>query len=80
LGDGVWYQHDAEDASGPFAADGWWHKSSIQHETIEREEAPGNVVKVISTGWHEMTLEWPENTMPSGDNTVVYGKFPRNEK
>ena len=80
LGDGVWYQHDEEDVAGPFAADGWWHKSSVQHETIEREETPGNVVKVISTGWHEMVLEWPENTMPPGDNTVVYGKFPRNEK
>lgn len=80
LGDGVWYQHDEEDVAGPFVPDGWWHKSSVQHETIEREEAPGNVVKVISTGWHEMALEWPENTMPPGDNTVVYGKFPRNEK
>jgi len=80
LGDGVWYQHDEEDSAGPFVADGWWHKSSVQHETIESEEVPGNVVKVISTGWHEMSLEWPENTMPSGDNTVVYGKFPRNEK
>jgi hypothetical protein len=80
LGDGVWYQHDAEDSAGPFATDGWWHKSSTQHETIESEKAPGNVVKVISTGWHEMVLEWPENTLPPGDNTVVYGKFPRNEK
>ena len=80
LGDGVWFQHDEEDVAGPFVPDGWWHKSSTQHETIEREETPGNVVKVISTGWHEMALEWPENTMPSSDNTVVYGKFPRNEK
>jgi len=80
LGDGVWYQHDEEDVAGPFAEDGWWHKSSTQHETIEREATPGNVVKVISTGWHEMALEWPENTLPPSDNTVVYGKFPRNEK
>ena len=80
LGDNVWYQHDAEDSAGPFAADGWWHKPSIQHETIEREEVPGNIVKVISTGWHEMSLEWPENIVPSSDNTVVYGKFPRTEK
>ena len=80
LGDGVWYQHDEEDVAGPFAVDGWWYKSSTQHETIEREETPRNVVKVISTGWHEMALEWPENTLPPSDNTVVYGKFPRNEK
>lgn len=80
LGDGVWYQHDEEDSAGPFAPDGWWHKASIQHETIEPEQVPGNIVKVISTGWHEMALEWPENTLPPSDNTVVYGKFPRNEK
>jgi hypothetical protein len=80
LGDGVWFQHDDEDSAGPFADDGWWHKSNTQHETIESEQVPGNVVKVISTGWHEMLLDWPENTMPPGDNTVVYGKFPRNEK
>jgi hypothetical protein len=80
LGDGVWYQHDEEDSAGPFVPDGWWHKASIQHETIEPEQVPGNIVKVISTGWHEMALEWPENTLPPSDNTVVYGKFPRNEK
>ena len=28
LGDGVWYQHDEEDSSGPFVKDGWWHQSS----------------------------------------------------
>jgi hypothetical protein len=80
LGDGVWYQHDEEDSAGPFVPDGWWHKASIQHETIEPEQVPGNIVKVISTGWHEMALEWPENTLPPSDNIVVYGKFPRNEK
>ena len=77
LGDGVWYQHDEEDLSGPFVPDGWWHKSSIQHETIEREEVPANVLKVISTGWYEMDLEWPENIIPSSDNTIVYANFPK---
>lgn len=81
LGDNVWYQHDEEDLSGPFATDGWWHRASMQHETVEHESVPGNIVKVISTGWHELNLEWPENTIPPvNDNTVVYGKFPRNEK
>jgi len=77
LGDGVWYQHDEEDSAGPFVPDGWWHKASIQHETIEREEVPANVLKVMSTGWYEMDLEWPENSVPQNDNTIVYANFPK---
>jgi hypothetical protein len=80
LGDNVWYQHDEEDLSGPFAEDGWWYRASMQHESIERDPEPGNIVKVMSTGWYELDLEWPENTTLAGDNTVVYVNFPRNEK
>ena len=79
LGDSVWYQHDDEDAAGPFAEEGWWHRASMQHETVERESEPGNVVKVISTGWHELNLEWPENSTPASDNTVVFAKFGPDE-
>lgn len=78
LGDGVWYQHDEDDLAGPFAKDGWWHQSSTQHETIEPREIADNVVKVISTGWHEMGLDWPENQAPV-TNTVVYANFPKHE-
>lgn len=78
LGDGVWYQHDEEDSAGPFVKDGWWHQSSTQHETIEPQEVADNVVKVISTGWYEMGLDWPEQTAPVA-NTVVYANFPKNE-
>jgi hypothetical protein len=80
LGDSVWYQHDEEDIAGPFAAEGWWHQASMQHETVERNPEPGNIVKVMSTGWYELNLEWPENTAPASDNTVVFANFPRNEK
>ena len=80
LGDNVWYQHDEEDVPGPFATDGWWHKASMQHETIEPEPTLDNVVKVMSTGWYEMNLEWPENTAPPTANTVVFANFPKNEK
>ncbi|WP_353482409.1 hypothetical protein [Haliscomenobacter sp.] len=80
LGDNVWYQHDEEDLSGPFAEDGWWYRASMQHESIERDPEPGNIVKVMSTGWYELDLEWPENTAIVSDNTVVYANFPRNEK
>ena len=79
LGDSVWYQHDEEDMAGPFAAEGWWHRASMQHESVEREPEPGNVVKVISTGWHELNLEWPENATSSSDNTVVFAKFGPDE-
>lgn len=78
LGDSVWYQHDEEDPAGPFAADGWWHRASMQHETIEPTSVPDNVVKVMSTGWYEMGLDWPEATAP-GANTVVFANFPKNE-
>jgi len=80
LGDSVWYQHDEDDVSGPFVTDGWWHRATMQHETVERETEPGNIVKVMSTGWYELDLEWPENTAPASDNTVVFANFPRNEK
>jgi hypothetical protein len=80
LGDGVWYQHDEEDVPGPFGAEGWWHQASMQHETIERDPEPGNIVKVMSTGWYELNLEWPENTVPPSANTVVFANFPKNEK
>lgn len=78
LGDGVWYLHDEEDNPGPFVSKGWWHESSTQHETIELEEVDDNVVRVISTGWYETGLDWPEATAPTG-NTVVFGNFPKNE-
>ena len=78
LGDSVWYQHDEEDSSGPFRADGWWHKASIQHDTIEPETASANIVKVMSTGWHEMGLDWPEDKPPTG-NTVVFANFSKDE-
>jgi len=80
LGDSVWYQHDEDDAAGPFTADGWWNRASMQHETIERDPEPGNIVKVMSTGWYELNLEWPENTATVSDNTVVFANFPKNEK
>jgi hypothetical protein len=80
LGDNVWYQHDEDDAAGPFVADGWWHQGTMQHDTVELEPVPDNVVKVPSTGWHELDLEWPENIIPSSDNTVVFANFPKNEK
>ena len=80
LGDSVWYQHDEDDVSGPFVTDGWWYRATMQHETVEQETEPGNIVKVMSTGWYELDLEWPENTAPASDNTVVFANFPRNEK
>lgn len=79
LGDHVWYLHDTDDDPGPFSKKGWWHDSSTQHETIEVEPSTDNVVKVISTGWYEAELDWPDVPNPTG-STVVFGKFPKNEK
>lgn len=79
LGDSVWYQHDEEDNSGPFAGEGWWHKSSLQHETIELEPVEDKVVKVVSKGWHELGLDWPDVNAPVDGNVVVFGNFRRDE-
>lgn len=80
LGDGVWYQHDEEDMQGPFApSNGWWNLSSLQHETIELEDVPNNVVKVMSTGWRELELDWPEETTITSGNTVVFANFAKHE-
>jgi hypothetical protein len=78
LGEGVWYLHDEEDNAGPFSAKGWWNDSSTQHDSIEVEPVTDNVVKVVSTGWYEAELDWPEQPSSKG-NTVVFGKFPKDE-
>lgn len=78
LGEGVWYQHDEDDTIGPFATKGWWHDSSTQHDSIEVEPVSNNVVKVVSTGWYEADLDWPEQASSTG-STVLFGKFPKNE-
>ena len=80
LGDSVWYQHDEEDMAGPFAGDGWWHQSNLQHGGVEPEPVSDNVVKVTATGWHEMNLDWPENTPTATRAKILYANFPRNEK
>jgi hypothetical protein len=80
LGDGVWYLHDDEDSQGPFAhPDGWWNLPSLQHETVELEDIPNNVVKVITDGWRELELDWPEETTITTGNTVVFANFAKHE-
>lgn len=78
LGDQVWYQHDEEDLAGPFASDGWWNEANIKHNNIVLTEQDSNVVKVVTNGWNEYNLEWPDDTGTSA-NTVVFANFPRNE-
>lgn len=80
LGDNVWYQHDEEDLLGPFAKDSWWNLDSIQHDTLELDDTPENVVKVQTTGWHEVGLDWPDSTAPTQTkNIVVYPNFRKDE-
>lgn len=79
LGDSVWYQHDEEDAAGPFANDGWWHLPTVQHDTITSNDT-ANVVKVIPNAWIEYGLMWPEAEHIPSANTVVFANFSKNEK
>ena len=80
LGDSVWYQHDAEeDSPGPFRAEGWWHESTVQHDTVIQGDAGDNVVKVVPNAWIEYGLTWPEDTPEPTANTVVFANFTKNE-
>jgi hypothetical protein len=77
LGDGVWYQHDSEDGLGPFAADGWWHLPTVQHESLPLPETDSKVLEVRPNAWAEYGLLWPEQTSTSTENSVVYANFPK---
>ena len=79
LGDSVWYQHDEDDAWGPFREDGWWHASTIQHDSILESVTADNIVRVIPNAWHELGLIWPEQETEPTANTVVFANFSKNE-
>jgi hypothetical protein len=80
LGDSVWYQHDEdEDSPGPFRAEGWWHASTVQHNTVDVGDVEDNVVKVVPNAWIEYGLTWPEDTAEPTANTVVFANFSKNE-
>jgi len=79
LGDDVWYQHNEEDASGPFDKDGWWHRPTIQHDDLEPADEPANVVKVVPNAWVEYGLMWPETETAQTANTVVFANFSKHE-
>jgi hypothetical protein len=78
-GDGVWYQHDTDDSLGPFGKTGWWNEPTLQHNDIELEPVVDNVVKVKHSDWLEYELMWPDLDNCATNNTVVFGKFPKNE-
>jgi hypothetical protein len=77
LGDGVWYQHDDEDGLGPFATDGWWNLSTVQHESLPQPETDSKVVEVLPNAWAEYGLLWPEQITVSKEHSVVYANFPK---
>ena len=80
LGDSVWYQHDEEeDSPGPFRAEGWWHASTVQHDSVLESVTADNVVRVIPNAWHELGLTWPEQETEPTANTVVFANFTKNE-
>jgi len=78
-GELVWYQHDEDDSQGPFALDGWWHKANLRINTFELTEVLDNVVRVDTPAWHEMDMAWPNESIATQDNTVVYPNFKRDE-
>ena len=80
IGDGMCFLFDEDDSLGPLAKEGWWHDPSVQHNTIESETVPENVVKVIPSVWHEYGFVWPEEKSENRSNTVAYPNFKKNEK
>lgn len=76
LGDDVWYQHDNEDSQGPFAADGWWHLPTVQHDSLSVADVDAKVVEVRPNAWIDYGLMWPEETN-NKDHSVVYANFPK---
>lgn len=76
LGDSVWYQHDDEDSVGPFAADGWWHLPTVQHDSLSQVGGDSKVVEVRPNAWIEYGLMWPDETN-NKDHSVVYANFPK---
>ena len=76
LGDDVWYQHDDEDSMGPFAADGWWHQPTVQHDSLSVAGGDAKVVEVRPNAWIEYGLMWPDETN-NKDHSVVYANFPK---
>lgn len=79
LGDNVYYQHDDEDPIAPFEQDGWWHQSNTKHNSVDIEQEGEKIVRVVNHGWKELDLEWPDQPADPSKNTIVYGKFQRDE-
>jgi hypothetical protein len=79
MGDSVWYQHDAEDALGPFAQSGWWDDSGPVHSSLTATGEDSNVVKLTDNHWRDYQLDWPDTTASENGNTVVFANFPKNE-
>ena len=79
LGDSVWYQHNEEDELGPLASPGWWHNSTVQHNSLDLVDTQDKVVKVTPSAWYEYGLLWPEEHAENPGNTVVFANFNKNE-
>lgn len=79
LGDSVYYQHDDEDPIIPFDQDGWWHLPNTKHNDFDIEQQEEKILRVINHSWKELDLEWPETPSDKPTNTVVYGKFSKDE-
>ena len=76
LGDSIWYQHDEEDAAGPFAEDGWWNEPTAEHSNVKLE-----TVDIKPDVWAEYGLNWPDSVDSKEEkaHTVVYANFQKHE-
>lgn len=71
-GENMFYCHDSEENSGPFANAGWWNDALPK--CTDLKERDRQVVKMqTAVNWKHFGLEWPDSddTNPKINNVVV---------
>jgi len=72
-GNNVWYQHDHDEALGPFSADGWWHHSDVSH--CEPQSTAEDVTMIPTNVWKTLDLDWPGSEQPN--SKILYADFTK---
>lgn len=77
VGDDVIYIHQAEDASGPMAVDGWWQDPRPAWAHGKKSRAAGKVIAMDRMPeWSDLDLAWEKQTEQE-NSTVVFADFPK---
>jgi hypothetical protein len=79
-GDSVEYFHNESEHIDIFPAEGWWHESSLSHNSIEYDDEVDENVVVLATGsdWDDQELAWSQDTVTTDLGQVVFANFGPN--